>query len=45
MSSALYLKSIRYAVVGYAKKVTEDIVVDSKLKPTAQPGSCLLPRK
>lgn len=32
-------------MAGYARKVTLDIVVDSRLNPTAHPGKPLLPRK
>ena len=32
-------------MAGKARNVTLDMVVDSKLKPTAQPGKPLLPRK
>lgn len=41
----LYLQSRMYDVAGYARKVTLDIVVDSRLNPTAHPGKPLLPRK
>lgn len=42
---ARYLQSSRYDVAGYARNVTELIVVLSSEKPTAHPGKSLPPRK
>ena len=40
-----HLQSRMYEVAGYARNVTLDMVVDSKLNPTAHPGSPLDPKK